>query len=49
MPPKVDPQNLEANLKLAEIYLYIKGCKNRSLPMRTLHLKIDPKKVKAYF
>lgn len=45
---KLDPKNLEANLKLAEIYLYIKGYA-KSISYANEALKIDEKKSKPYF
>ena len=45
---ELDPKNIEANLKLAEIYLYIKGYP-KCLYYADEALKIDKNKAKAYF
>lgn len=45
---RLDPKNLEANLKLAEIYLYIKGYP-KSIMYANEAMKIDRKLTKPYF
>ncbi len=45
---RLDPKNLEANLKLAEIYLYIKGYA-KSIMYANEAMKIDQKLTKPYF
>jgi tetratricopeptide (TPR) repeat protein len=45
---KLDPLNIEANLKLAEIYLYTKGYQ-KCLHYADEALKLDKNKGKAYF
>ncbi len=44
----LDPKNLEANLKLSELYMYLKAYPN-AISYANDALRIDDKKTKAYF